>query len=165
MWHKPIPAPGALFTPQHQLCLPDVTAECSQSRIHLYETMNAVAFLMLSARETSLPHRESFSPWHPCFQTVEPILQLGHLALHARSFLVYKLPLPSSYNVNFSFNLQFSGLKLKWEFPFHFLRYPIYLQKYKLFPWIDHRRIWDSKCSTLRLLIGKGSTSKPKYSL
>lgn len=44
-------------------------------------------FPVSSTRETSLCYRESLSLWHSCFQPVQPLLQLGLIALHARSYL------------------------------------------------------------------------------
>lgn len=51
-----------------------------------YKTMLSL-FPVSSARETSLPYRESLSFCHSCFQPVQPLLQLDLLTLHARSCL------------------------------------------------------------------------------
>jgi len=44
----------------------------------------------------------------PASSQFNPFLQLGLLALHSRSFLGHRLPLLSSYNLNFSFSSQIS---------------------------------------------------------
>ena len=81
--------------------------------------------LLSSTRETSLLYRESLCLWHSCFQPVQPLLQLHLLPLHARSFLGHKLPLLSSYNLNFPFTgsnaFGSSSIKPLWAMLLQFL--------------------------------------------
>lgn len=88
-----VPQPGFKFILQRPLCCPKVSLE----RLHCRIATRQCCSYFLSHHQGKLHslREKSFPLWN---------LQLGLFDLHARAFLGHKLPLLSSYNLNFPFN-------------------------------------------------------------
>ena len=88
------------------------------------DNAEAVSYLITKGN-FSLLQAVRFVSGIPAPSQFNPFLQLGLLALHARSFLGHKLPLLSSYNLNFPFTgsnaFGSSSIKPLWAMLLQFL--------------------------------------------